>query len=297
MSRYDSADDLLADVAEAQGGLSPNFRKIADYIVDNPDEIAMLSTRELASVIAVDPSSIVRFAQQFDFSGHSELKSLFQSRLRHSRHRYLERAQTLQKRGSDREIASILHELHRTNTTNLKDVFELNDPEKLEQAAHLIMAAGTAYVCGFRNCFPAAFALHYVSRMFLDNIVLSHGIGGTVADAMRCVEKGDVLVAIGMEPYTRATVSAVRFAKHRGAAVIALTDDTRSPLARNADIALVFPRHGLPVLGSIVPVIALSEALTTVMISKGGVARLENLRNSVQQLTDFSVYANEHPAG
>jgi DNA-binding MurR/RpiR family transcriptional regulator len=62
----------------------------------------------------------------------------------------------------------------------------------------------------------------------------------------------DVLLAISVKPYTRQTVQAARYAKKRGARVIAVTDSEVSPLAaistKNPDRAnrnpLVLSHHG-----------------------------------------------------
>ncbi len=292
MSNYVSAEDLIGDIASEKSAMSPNFRKIADYILAYPDNIAMLTIREIATALSMNPSTIVRFSKRFDLSGFSELKSLFQSRLRQARHGYLERAQSLQNLGKGGDVPKILNDLHRANLRNLNEGIDLNHPAKIEQAAELILGANKAYICGFRICFSAAFALHYLTRMFVDNVELSHGLGGTIADGVRNIKKGDVLVAISTEPYTQTTVSAVRYARKRGAAVLALTDGPQSPIAGDANLILNFRPHGPPVLDSIVPIVALVEALCAVMILKGGEASLQNLQDSINQLTEFAAYSN-----
>lgn len=276
--------------------MSPNFRKIASFLLEHPDEVAMSSTRDIAGQLDMDPSNLVRFAQGFSFSGFPEMKGLFQKQIRKSKTGYLERAQQLQWHGEHEEIAKLISELHAANNANLIEVLEQNNPELLAEVGALIMSAKNVYICGFRSCFPAAFALHYICRMVRGEVFLSEGLGGTFADDMRGIGEGDVFVTIGMEPYSNNTVAAVRYAEKCGARILALTDSPLSPLAAHAHHVLIFGRKGPPVLGSVVPVIALVEALTTVMIAKGGEKALSVLNDSEKQLTDFAAYVDQPTA-
>ena len=286
-------DELSSKISTSYNEMSPNFRKIASFLLEHPDEVAMSSTREIAGQLEMDPSNLVRFAQGFSFSGFPEMKGLFQKRIRKSKTGYLERAQQLQWHGEHDEIAKLLFEVHAANSANLLEVLEQNNPDLLAEAGALIMGAKKVYICGFRSCFPAAFALHYICRMVRGEVYLSDGLGGTFADDMRGIGEGDVFVTIGMEPYSNNTVAAVRYAEKCGARILALTDSPLSPLAAHAHLLLTFGRKGPPVLGSVVPVIALVEALTTVMIAKGGEKALSVLSDSEKQLTEFAAYVDQ----
>jgi len=292
-SKVQTIDELSSKISKSYGDMSPNFRKIATFLLEHPDEVAMSSTRDIAGQLDMDPSNLVRFAQGFSFSGYSEMKGLFKKRIRKSKIGYLERAQQLQRHGGNDEISELLSDLHAANNANLIDVLEQNKPELFAEVGALLMEVKKVYICGFRSCFPAAFALHYICRMVREDVYLSKGLGGTIADEMRGIGRGDIFVTIGMEPYSNNTVAAVRYAEKCGAKIIALTDSPLSPLATNAHLLLTFGRKGPPVLGSIVPVIALVEAVTTVMIARGGGKVLSVINDSEQQLTDFGAYVRE----
>ena len=288
-----SIDELASDISKSFDAMSPNFRRIASFLLENPDEVAMSSTRQLAARLDMDPSNLVRFAQEFSFSGFLELKELFQNQIRRSRTGYLERAQQLQREGEHGKIAKLLSELYEANNANLTECLDKNSPKTLSDVAALIMDARKVQVCGFRSCFPAAFAMHYTCRMVREDVHLSDGLGGTFADDMRNLGKGDLYITIGMEPYSNITVAAVRYAEKRGSKILAITDSPLSPLAAHADLVLTFSRYGPLVLGSIVPVIALVEALAALMIAKGGGKALSTLRKSENQLIEFAAYADQ----
>ncbi|MEZ2696926.1 MurR/RpiR family transcriptional regulator [Hafnia alvei] len=53
---------------------TPGERIIADYILANPDKLKQCSSQELASILNISQSSIVKFAQRLGFKGFTNLK-------------------------------------------------------------------------------------------------------------------------------------------------------------------------------------------------------------------------------
>ena len=287
-----SLEELSARIAETHGKMSPNFRRVATFLFENPDEIALSSMRENARHLGLDPSNFVRFAKAMSFSGYPEMRALFQQYLRESRTGYVERAQELQKRGQQDSEAGLLSRLRASNSANLEQVFKQNPPRSLERCAEFLLAARHVHIFGLRSSFPPAFALHYVCKMVRHNVHLSDGLAGTFAGNMRGIGPGDVFVSIATHPYSRDTVVATRYAAKCGARVIAMTDHALSPLAAGADSVLLFNCKGPLVLGTSVPVMALVEALTMVMIANGGENALNAIRDSEHQLKEFAAYVD-----
>jgi DNA-binding MurR/RpiR family transcriptional regulator len=283
--------ELARLLSNSYTDLSPNFLKIADFILTNPEDIALLSMRNIADRLDLDPSNFVRFAKFLSFSGYPQLRALFQEDLRQTRLEYSERAEHLQSRGKQGKIDGLLSGLQRANATNLEYVFEQNSPEILEHTAQTLMAAEHIFVMGMRSCFPAAFELHYICRMVRRNVTLSSGQGGTFADDIRGIGASDVFVVIGMHPYTTNTITAANYAAKNGARIVALTDSVLSPLAAHAEKLLVFDRRGSLIPGTILPIMALVEALTAVMIANGGQPALDAIKNAEEQLREFSAYS------
>lgn len=287
-----SVKEFTAAISRCRSELSPNFLKIADYIVANPDEVALSSMRGIASRLDLDPSNFVRFAKFMSFSGYPELRAIFQTDLRQVRMEYSERARRLQKQGKQNTETGLLTDLRNANASNLDYVFEHNSPDILKQTALALLDANRIFILGMRSCFPAAFSLHYICRMVRSDVTLSSGHGGTFADDIRGIGPDDVLVVIGTHPYTTTTVTAANYAAKCGAKIVTLTDSALSPLAAHAHLVLTFDRKSpFPLIpGTTLPIMALVEALTTVMIANGGEKALEAIRSSEEQLHEFSAY-------
>ena len=54
---------ILDRVMTAYDDLSPQLRKAAQYVVDNPNEVGVNSMRQLAGLAGVQPNTLVRMSK------------------------------------------------------------------------------------------------------------------------------------------------------------------------------------------------------------------------------------------
>lgn len=73
-----SASDVLDRLAAVQNDLGKGSRRLAEFLISNPSEMAIRSTAQIAERCGVHPSSVVRLAQALGLSGYKELRELLQ---------------------------------------------------------------------------------------------------------------------------------------------------------------------------------------------------------------------------
>ncbi len=295
--RPETLAELRRQIADRAAGQSRVFRLIASYLLEHAPEAAMASMREIAHRLSVDPSNLVRFAKSFGFAGYNELRQLLQAELRASTEpeTFLARAARLQQGGGRRArgATQLLVDIQSAHEANMAMLIRRNRPEVLAECGQMLARARSIHVCGMRSCFSAAFAFAYAARMVRAQVRLMDGLAGTFADSLREIGERDILLVIGMAPYSTASVKAVAFARERGARIIAVTDTVLSPLAQGASVILEFTRDGPQIPGTVAPAVALVEMLAAAMIARGGRRFLETLRASEEQLARFGAYLRE----
>lgn len=285
-------DDIITRIESAFSSLSPQLRRAARYVIDHPDDVALYSMRQLAAHADVHPSTMVRLARELGFEGHAQFQEPFQSRLR-SRPKvsYAGHARDLQARGVNGNAQALITELVQTEGSNLDAVLTEIGTGAIVEAANALCDARKIFYVGVRSLYPVAFYLHYASRMFKHNVELVDSHGGTFADQLRGVGKGDVVVATSFSPYSRSTVRAVDYATEHGAQVIAITDSSVAPIARHpGTVALVVRNDSPSFFHSIVPAMTVAETLVMLMIARGGEGALNDLEESEEQLNGFDAY-------
>jgi DNA-binding MurR/RpiR family transcriptional regulator len=297
MSKVADVAGLSEFVASHFDELSPQLRNAVRYLLDHRDDVALLSMRELAQAAGLPSVTFVRLSRALGFADYSDLRRLFQKRLRDGKQakRYSRKARDLQVRGDETGTLELLKDLFSAEMDNIELTFEKNHPDTLIRTVELIESAKRICVLGQRSCFPIGFFFNYVYRLFRTNSVLLQNQGGTIIDEFRTIGRGDLLIAISLAPYTREVVQAVQFAGEAGARIVAITDDPLSPIARPADQTLLVAAGTPSFFHSIVSMVALVQALLALLVSRGGKPALDAIEFSEKQLERFKVYWPDEP--
>ena len=74
-------DWLQGEIQRRFDTLSPHLKRIAEYALADPNRFALQTVAATAEAIEVQPSTLVRFAKLFEYSGFSELQRVFRVRL------------------------------------------------------------------------------------------------------------------------------------------------------------------------------------------------------------------------
>jgi len=270
--------------------LSPQLQRAARYVLDHPEEIALSSMRSVAAKVGVTPSTMVRLAREIELDGSEAFRAPFSVWLRDRRHSLTERVRELRQRARHSEAAALISEIMSADIADLQETYASLGEAKLAAAERLLASAPRIFVIGVRCLYPVAYFFHYACRMFLDSTILLTGQGGSFADELRRVEKRDVILAIGYEPYPRDMMRAVEFGVELGGKVLAITDSSVSPLARGAALSLVVKANGPAVFPSIAPALSVAQTLVALLLARSGNKALRRIASSERQLRSLGVF-------
>ena len=74
-------EELIRVIHERYEEMSKSYQRIAVYLTQNPNDVAVLSVSAIAERCEVHASNVVRFAQALGYDGFKTLQGLFQKRL------------------------------------------------------------------------------------------------------------------------------------------------------------------------------------------------------------------------
>ena len=75
-------DGILARLTAELDSFSPQLKKAAGFILDNPNEVGVSSIREISEAADVTPNTLVRLAKSVGFEGYEELRAPFREQMR-----------------------------------------------------------------------------------------------------------------------------------------------------------------------------------------------------------------------
>ena len=254
---------LQQAITERYDSLSGQLQRIAHFVVDHPDDLALETITRLAVRAAVQPSSMVRFAQALGFDGFSAMQRLFRARLIEGSLSYRERIQSLRdQHGNDAARPdSILSEFVEQGIASLEVLRTHTPPEAIASAIALLSAAHEIHLIAQRRSFPVAFYLAYALSRLDKRCHLADGIGGLMNQQVRLATPRDVLIAISFRTYSLDVVETVAERAAAGVPVIALTDSPLSPLAATATVCFDIADPESPAFRSLVAPMCLAQSL------------------------------------
>ena len=285
-------NDLSRQITDMFPRLSPQLQRAAHHVLLCPDDVALKSMRKVAADAEVHPSTMVRLARAFDFESYTEFRDPFQQRLRLRPTSYLDRARDLQERGAGGEASILLHDVLTTHGANLRECFEINEPDAFIACVEALSKARRIFVVGVRGYYPVAFFFHYVYRMFRRNSILIDGRGATLIDDLRIIDSDDVILAISVHPYSYESVKAVEYAKKQGATTVVVTDSLVSPLVESGDNVLIVNNESPSFFHSVAPAMAVVESLIVLLVARGGDETLRAIEESERHLDEIKAYWN-----
>ncbi|WP_116136388.1 MurR/RpiR family transcriptional regulator [Trinickia diaoshuihuensis] len=281
-------DALTTLIRERFPYLSPQFQTGAAFLLDNPDEVAVLSMRKIAERANVQPAALVRLAQQLGYPGWSELREVFVSRVRTRPEPLTSRAKTLIK-GSSGD--SLSHRLTAAQTHNLELTFS-QSAQAVGSAAKLLRKSPHVHVAGFRSCFPVAFGFMYGYRLFRSSVSLISAEAGTLEMQLRAIENKHATVVVSFAPYSAEAVRVAQAAIDQGAKLIAVTDSVVSPITLNADEVLLFSHETPSFFPSLLAANAIAELLLAQLLSLEGPDAIKRLGLAESALHRHGAYTS-----
>lgn len=281
---------VLDRLSDDYGALSPQLKRAAKYILDNPTEVGIRSMRQLASEAVVPPSTMTRLSRALAFDSFEAFRQPFREALRSKAGSYQARARDLQQIAGADSGGSLFSDLTAANLAALDELRNNLDTAVLDAVAEQLIEAERVFVLGLRGCYSLAHYLYYVGRMALPRLQLLGAQAGQLIDEMSDIGPSDSMFAIAFSPYTGETVKAARFASDRGATVIVLTDSRAAPIVPGAAHVLLAPTASPQFFPSAVSAVALLEALIACVVAHGGRQVIDNIAGNGRVLEAFGVY-------
>lgn len=269
--------------------LPANQKKVADYFLQHPNEVAFHTTDSMAAALQVSKATIVRFAQSLGYNGftalHDEVVDVLQSHLEPVNRFMVEwgkhspdEALTLVAENEVKNINQTIHEL---------------DRRALNEVAAMILRARRVYTMGIGISSLLAQVLAYeLLNVAIEAQALS-------SDTMRfaghlvLAQKNDLVIGFSFPPYSRETVEAAAYAKSRGVTVVAITDKLTAPITFHAAKVLVVRTKNMLYTNSISAISVVINALVTEIALKNKNAVEKVFQETSRMLQQTDEYVRE----
>lgn len=264
---------LSAVIDERYESLSAELQRAAKWVREHPAELGLQSLRQSAYAAGVSPATMSRLARALDFVTFEDMRRPSITAIAESMGRDL---QSRASNGSDDGHGEYA-DIKQFQSDNLVSAYERNTAEAYADAADQILSARRILFLGLRSAFAIAYHLHYTCDWLRERTAVAADAGGAWPEKVLSLQPDDLLVVISQAPYTRSVVEHTQAVAARGVPVLAITDSDLSPLARVAQVTLLFRSASPSFFHSQVGALALTERLMAEVAQRGDNAAAERL--------------------
>jgi DNA-binding MurR/RpiR family transcriptional regulator len=274
---------VLSMLRSTRAVMGPTSRRIADLILERPDEVLGMSLTELAEAANASEGLVVKLCQQLGMGGLQALKiSLAQELVQPTQFIHEDVA-------SDDDLGSMVQKVFHANIAALQDTLTVFKTEALAQAIEILDSAERIELYGIGSAAPIAEDAHYrMMRIGLQTRVTSDSHLQAVSAAL--ADERTAVVTISHSGSTRETLAATRLAKQAGARTIVITGYARSPILKFADVALQTvareTKFRTEAMTSRIAQLAIVDALVTGLALRRHDAAIETIQHTFEVLSE-----------
>ena len=279
--------DILSVIQNSMPTFSKGQRLIARFILESYDKAAFMTASKLGKTVNVSESTVVRFAAELGYDGYPSMQKALQEMIR-NKLTSIQRIEVANDRIGNQDILSMVMQ---SDIEKIRMTLEETDRASFRQAVDAILSAHRIYILGVRSAAALADFLGFYFNLIFDNIVLVLTTSASeIFEQLLRVGPEDVVIGISFPRYSSRTVKAMRFAKDRGANVIALTDSEASPLAEAATETLLAKSDMASFVDSLVAPLSLVNALI-VAVGRRRNEDVEQIFADLEQIwSEYGVY-------
>lgn len=208
-------------------------RRVAEAILADPAGAAAQTIAELADSASTSQASVVRLARTLGLAGYPELRLALAAEGGRS-----DVSPPAGDIAEGDDLASVVLKMAQLDAQAVQDTAALLDIAELEKAIDALERAPRIDVYGVgASAIVGADLTQKLTR--IGRVAVSYGDAHLGLTSAALLKPGDVAVAISNSGNTTDTLDMLRTASRRGATTIAITNSSASPLAREADTALL----------------------------------------------------------
>ncbi|WP_085991624.1 MurR/RpiR family transcriptional regulator [Oceanobacillus senegalensis] len=227
---------LLTRIKENLHTLSEAEKKMGLYVLENPEFIPNMTTKDLSKKAGTSESSVVRFCKSIGIGSFKSFKMELVKELA-TQDMNLTDFNFLQ---SKSEPYDIFQKVTHVNKSAIEAISTSLDRKEFEKAVGTVKHAGRLIFYGVGGSATAAVDGYYKFTK-LGYPCTAHQDFHFLLSSIPYLTKNDVIIAISMSGKTNDVLELSRFAQKEGAIVIAITNLDKSPLYKEADIRLCTP--------------------------------------------------------
>ncbi len=257
-------------ISEHYADLSTKLRTAADYVANNPVDVATRSLRSVAHTSGVSPATFSRLARMLGFEDYEEMREAGRVAVGRKLVPFSERARSLRQSGQSQRADEFLHHQAKACVSNITFLDQNISGERLDAAVTALHRAKNVLLIGSMGSSGFVDYFGYQAQWFKSNWSIAGRNGVTAAAALARMEADDAIFVLSKSPYARRSILALQEARRKRLKTVVVTDSHSSPALQFADHFFVVPTETPNFFSSYAATLVLMETMMSLLLMKAG---------------------------
>lgn len=258
-----------ARLADHYSDLSDALKLAADFLVENPVEIATRPLRAVSQESGVSPATFSRLARALGYDDFNALREEMRERLERRVNNFSDRASQLQ--AAHRAGQSGFFSAHLAACqANLQSFAETVDQEALLTVADRLSSARKVMLIGALGSTGVVEYLSYMANFFAETWQMAGRMGASLGGGLTGLGAEDALIIVTKPPFSDRAIRAAKVAQSIGVYVVVITDTHSCPALKHASAQFIVPTQSPHFYSSYMVTLFLVEALIGMIVGRSG---------------------------
>lgn len=210
---------------------SEKEKKIADFILQQPEKIIHGTINQVASEMDLADSTVFRFCKRLGYNGFQDMKIALASEQSNEMNQIHERI------SKNDDEKTVLEKIFQSNIQTLVDTLELMDEDRFSLAVEKIIACNKIEFFGFGG--SNAVAMDAYHKFIRTGLPVNYQVDSHLQlMASSQLKEGDVAILISHTGHTKEVIEILDTLTENGVYTIGITGFAKSPLNHGVNLAL-----------------------------------------------------------
>ena len=228
-------EDFLTRIRSSYNQFTKAEKRVADFILQNPNRVLFMSISDLAETCMVGDTSVFRFCKTMNLKGYQEFKMTLSLSMRGNKK--MEEGNTGEITLGDK-ITDLADKVLQDTISSIRESYSLLDFSQVSLAMEALSKAKQILFFGVGASMLTAMKAMNKFHRIEPKVYCSEMVSQQLMSAAT-MEEGDVAVIFSYSGATRDIVEIAKLAKESKATVIAITRFQKSALTEYTDIVLL----------------------------------------------------------
>lgn len=259
---------LVEALTARQGTLSKRHQQLAQFFLNNPEDVALYNIVGLAKLAKVPAPTITRFAKELGFAGFSDCQNVFRQRLVGPRMTYADRLALAEEQNlapaQDLDLDQpgvVFDTFVQAATDTLLRLREDVDRAVLEAFVDVLLRTDAVHIAAARGAYGVGAYCFFGFSQIGKRAHMIDNLGAMRNAQVAAMGDNDALLAMAFDDYTPETVAIAQAAHDMGRRLLVITDNELSPIAGLGEQTLYVKEARLGHFRSQVPALVLCQSV------------------------------------